>query len=114
MITLYHRPTCSKSRAAKKLLDDSKVKYELINYTENPLTVDEIKGLLKKLGMSARDLLRTKEEIYRRLNLADKALTNDQLLRSMANNPELIERPIIVKGKKAVIGKPIENLKALL
>ena len=114
MITIYHRPTCSKSRAAKKLLDESKVKYEVVNYTENPLTVDEIKGLLKKLGMSARDLLRPTEDIYKRLNLVDTALTADQLLRSMANNPELIERPIIVKGKKAMIGKNLDELKKFI
>ena len=114
MITLYHRPTCSKSRAVKKLLDEAKVKYEVVNYTENPLTVDEIKGLLKMLGMSARELLRTTEDIYKRLNLVDPALTADQLMRSMANNPELIDRPILVKGKKAIIGRPIENVQAFL
>lgn len=114
MITLYQKSTCTKCRQTKRILEEAGVKYEEVSYYDTPLTVEDIKGLLKKLKMKPRELMRTGEEIYKRLDLKNEGLTNDQLIRSMANNPDLIQRPIIVKGKKAVLGRPPENVRELL
>ena len=114
MITVYEKSTCTKCRQTKKILEDAGVEYELKSYYDELLTPEEIKDLLKKLGMSARALLRTGEEIYKRLDLKNTAITNDQLIRAMSNNPDLIQRPIVVKGNKAVLGRPPENVKELL
>ncbi len=113
-ITIYHNPRCSKSRETLALLQDQGVEPEVVLYlqdTPNPAT---LKSLLKALGISARELLRTKEDDYKSLNLADAALSEDDLIRIMSAHPKLIERPIVVKGKRAVLGRPPETVLQLL
>ena len=108
-IQIWHNPRCSKSRNALALLEEKKIDAEVVKYLETSHTHDEIAGLLKMLGLSARELMRTKEDIYKELNLKDE---NDEgkLIDAMVKNPKLIERPIVVKDGKAVIGRPIENI----
>ncbi len=112
-ITLWHNPRCSKSRNAAALLEEKGIEAEVIKYLDTPPTKEELKIVLSQLGISARELMRTKEEIYKELNL--NALDDDEkLIEAMVANPKLIERPIVIKDGKAVIGRPIENIIELL
>jgi len=86
---------------------------EVVNYLDTPPTEDELKALLVMLGMQPKELMRTKEDIYKTLNLKSED-DNATLIKAMVENPKLIERPIVIKGDKAVIGRPIENVMALL
>jgi arsenate reductase len=104
-ITIWHNPQCSKSREALTLLEDIGCEKEVLKYLEAIPTKEELKSLLKMLGMSARALIRTKEDVYKELNLQDE-LNEDKLIEAMVQNPQLIERPIIIKNNKAVIGRP--------
>ncbi|MES2819359.1 MAG: arsenate reductase (glutaredoxin) [Pseudomonadota bacterium] len=113
-LTLYHNPRCSKSRAALELLDARGLTPTVIRYLDHPPSATELKALLAQLGLSARQLLRIGEEAYRTLNLADATLTEDQLIEAMASHPKLIERPILVVGERAVIGRPAERLLEIL
>ena len=114
-LTIMHNPRCSKSREAVKILEENGINAEIVKYLETPPTKDEIKELLKMLGINARDLMRTKEEIYKELNLKDVE-DEEKLIEAMAEHPKLIERPIVIKDGKAVIGRPpskiIDFLKA--
>lgn len=114
MVTLYHNPRRSKSRDALNLLREHGHEPEVILYLEIPPNAKELKALLEKLGISARDLLRKGEDAYKELNLANEKLSDAVLIKAMVENPKLIERPIAVNGDKAVIGRPPENLKILL
>lgn len=114
MITLYHNPRCSKSRQALALLQEKGQQPEIKLYLESPPSAAELKSLLAKLGLSARDLLRKGEDAYKELNLRDEKLTEAALIKAMVNNPKLIERPVAIKGDKAVVGRPPENVLALL
>ena len=114
MITLYHNPRCSKSRQALTLLQEHGIEPNVRLYLENPPTTAELKKLLVKLGIGARDLLRTGEDVYKELNLNDERLSDTALIKAMAAHPKLIERPIAIKDDQAVIGRPPENLLALL
>lgn len=113
-ITLYHNNRCSKSRAALALLEERGITANVVYYLENPPSEQELHDLLKKLGISARQLLRDKEEEYTTLGLADNKLTQAQLIAAMHSHPRLIERPILVVGDKAVIGRPTEKLLEIL
>ena len=104
-LTLIHNPRCSKSREVLKIIEDNGVDIEIVKYLETPLTKDEIKELLEMLEINARDLMRTKEEIYKELNLKD-VNSEDMLIDAMAQYPKLIERPIVIKDTKAMIGRP--------
>jgi len=113
-ITIWHNPRCSKSRDSFNLLEERKIDVEVFKYLETVPTKEELQGVLKMLGMdSARDLIRTKESIYTELNLKDE-ISEDALVEAMVANPKLIERPIVIKDGKAVIGRPIEKVIALL
>lgn len=114
MITLYHNPRCSKSRQALALLQEKGAEPELRLYLEQPLTAAELKSLLSKLGVKPRELLRKGEAAYKELHLNDETLKDAALIKAMVENPKLIERPIGVKGASAIIGRPPENLLALL
>jgi len=113
-ITIYHNPRCTKSRQTLALIEQRGVKPDIVLYLETPPSAEEISSLLSKLGLKARELMRSKEVLYKTLGLADETLTETQLIDAMANNPKLIERPIVSKGKRAVIGRPPENVNALL
>lgn len=112
-ITIWHNPRCSKSRAAAQLLEEQGVEAEVVKYLDEKLTKEQIKELLAMLGIEARELMRTKEEIYRELNLKEEQ-DPEKLIEAMVEHPRLIERPIVIKEGKAVIGRPIENVLDLL
>ncbi|GLH37980.1 arsenate reductase (glutaredoxin) [Pseudomonas moraviensis] len=113
-LTLYHNPRCSKSRAALELLEARGLQPTIVRYLETPLNAAQVKALLGKLGISARHLLRSGEEEYKTLNLADASLSEQQLIDAIAAHPKLMERPILEAGNKAVIGRPPENVLELL
>lgn len=112
-ITLWHNPRCSKSRAAVTLLEDRGVEVNIIRYLDTPPSKEMLKDVLKMLGISARELMRTKEDIYKTLNLKDE-FVEEKLIEAMVANPRLIERPIVIKDAKAAIGRPIENIIEIL
>ena len=111
--TLWHNPRCSKSRQTLALLEDNGHSPEIVRYLDNAPTIAELKSILNMLGMtSARQLMRTGEQVYKDLDL--KSITNENsLLKSMRENPKLIERPIVIKDGKAVIGRPPDKVLSL-
>ena len=113
-VSIYHNPRCSKSRQTLQLLEENGISPEIVLYLETQPDADEIKSLLKKLGIGARDLLRKGEDDYKANNLSDTSLSDEQLIAAMAKYPKLIERPIVVKGSKAVLGRPPENVLGLI
>ena len=114
-VTIYHNPRCSKSRETLALLESKGVHPTIIEYLKAPPSIAEIKNLLTLLGFTdARQLMRTKEDIYKELNLNDKSLTQDQLIKAMHDNPKLIERPIVIHGEKAKLGRPPEQVIEIL
>ena len=113
MIQIYHNPSCSKSRACENFLLELNQPYEIIKYLENPLSFEEIKSLLQKLQIPASELIRKGEKIWKE-KYKDQVLTEDEIISAMVQNPILIERPIIVNGNKAVIGRPLENIDKIL
>lgn len=112
--TIYHNPRCSKSRQTLQLLEENGVKPTVILYLDAAPTKAQLTKLLKQLGISARELLRTGEDAYKENNLGSSSLTDTQLIEAMAAHPKLIERPIVVKDEKAVLGRPPENVLSLL
>ncbi|MGK8704937.1 arsenate reductase (glutaredoxin) [Metapseudomonas otitidis] len=113
-MTLYHNPRCSKSRGALELLEARGLTPSVVRYLETPPSPAELKTLLARLGIGARQLLRTGEEEYQSLGLADTGLSDDQLIDAMSQHPRLIERPILVVGDKAVVGRPPEKVLEIL
>ena len=109
MIKIYHNTRCSKSRDVCTILEKKKVKTEIVEYLKTPPSQKEIKELLKMLGMKAEEVVRKGEPIYKE-KFASKKLTEAQWIKALAENPILIERPIIVKGNKAIIGRPPESV----
>jgi len=112
-IILWHNPRCSKSRNAAALLEERGIETEIIKYLETPPAEEEIKAVLKMLGISARELMRTKEDIYKELGL-QSVEDEEKLIEAMAAHPKLIERPVVIKDGKAAIGRPIERIIELL
>lgn len=112
-MTIYHNPRCSKSRDTLALLRSKGVEPEVIEYLQAPPAREELRALLGKLDMKAEQLVRKGEDIYKQ-KFSGKAMTEDQWLDALAKNPILIERPIVVKGAQAVLGRPPENVLALL
>jgi arsenate reductase len=113
-LTLYHNPRCSKSRGALQLLEERGLTPTIVRYLETPPSAAQLHDLLGKLGIGARQLLRSGEDEYRTLNLADPGLSEAQLVEAMAAHPKLIERPILIAGSKAVIGRPPEKVLEIL
>ena len=111
-VKIYHNPRCSKSRNALAFLEEKGVEAEVVKYLETPPSKEELKELLTMLGMSARELMRTKEDIYKELGLKD-VNDEDALMDAMVANPKLIERPIVIKDNRAAIGRPLENIDRL-
>lgn len=109
-LVIYHNPRCGKSRAALKLLEERGLKPRIVRYLETPPDEAELKHILKQLGMKPRELMRAKEPTYKQLGLHDPSLADADLIRAMAQNPILIERPIVVANSKAVIGRPPERV----
>jgi arsenate reductase len=111
--TIYHNPRCSKSRAALELLHESGVEPRIVEYLKTPPTVAELRTIIGKLGMEPEQLVRKGEDVYKR-KYAGKALTASQWIDAMVKDPVLIERPIVVSGERAALGRPPENVKPLL
>ncbi len=112
-VTIWHNPRCSKSRNALALLDEKGVDAKVVKYLDTPPSKEELIEILKMLSISPRELMRTKEAIYKELNLKNEN-DEEKLIEAMVNNPKLIERPIVIKDGKAAIGRPIENIVELL
>lgn len=113
-LTLYHNPRCSKSRGALELLEERGLAPTVVRYLDTPPDAATLKALLGKLGIGARQLLRSGEDEYKALDLANPALTDAQLIDAMVQHPKLIERPVLVAGDKAVIGRPPEKVLEIL
>lgn len=114
MYTIYHNPRCSKSRQTLQLLRDRGVEPDVVLYLDTPPSAAQLQTLLGQLALSPRQLLRKGEEEYKSLGLADASLTDAQLIDAMVAAPKLIERPIVVCDGRAVLGRPPENVLALL
>ena len=114
MITIYHNPRCSKSRETLALIKSQGIEPEVILYLNTPPNASTINELLEKLNMTARDIIRTGEAAYKANNLKDPSLSEQILIEAIVAYPKLLERPIVVKGDKAIIGRPPENVLSLL
>ncbi len=115
MVRIYHNPRCSKSRETLALLQQQGIEPQVVLYLDTPPDIDTLKTLLQQLGMhSARELMRRGEEIYKTLGLASNDLSEKQLLQAMAEHPKLIERPIVIQGDRARIGRPPEAVLKIL
>ena len=113
MIKIYHNPQCKKSRAGLQYLKDKQIPFEIMEYLKNPLTEKQLDGLLAKLNKRPSEIVRTQEEYYKK-NLKGKEFTDHERTRILLQNPRLIQRPIVEREYKAVIGDPPENIDRLL
>jgi arsenate reductase len=113
MIKIYHNNRCSKSRCGLQLLEDSGKEFEVVKYLENTPTIEELKDIINLLGISPMDLVRKNEAIWKE-HYKDKQLTDNEVIEAMVQNPKLIERPIVINGNKAVIGRPPETILSII
>ena len=113
-IVVYQKPTCTTCRQVHAALKDSGVDFEAVDYYTDPIPKAKLRELLRKMGMRARDLLRTNEEVYKRLKLGEQELTEAALIDLMAQHPDLIQRPIVEKGRRAVLARPAARLQDLM
>jgi arsenate reductase len=113
-ITVYEKPTCTKCREMDRFLRESGVDFDKVNYYFEPLSEKKLRELIKKMGIAPRELLRTSETIYRELGIGKKDLSDDELVALMVEHPDLMQRPIVERGDRAVLGRPTENVKELL
>ena len=112
MVRIYHNPRCTKSRQALSILEKKEKDIQIVEYLKTPPSASELKKVLKMLGMKAEEIIRKGESIYKG-KFKGKKLDDQQWIAAMVKNPILIERPIIIKGKKAVLGRPPENVSKL-
>lgn len=110
---IYHNPRCSKSRQGLAILQDAQVEPEIINYIKNPISFEELSDILHKLAIPAIDLVRKNEAVWKE-NFKNKELSENEVIEAMVTFPKLIERPIVINGEVAVIGRPPEKIKELL
>lgn len=113
-ITIYQKPTCTTCRQVHAVLKEKGADFDSVNYYVDPISKTKLKELLKKMGIPAVQLLRKKEEIYKELELSKKELPEEKLIELMAKYPDLIERPIVEKGEKAILARPAERIKEIL
>ncbi|MGD9502794.1 MAG: arsenate reductase (glutaredoxin) [Methyloceanibacter sp.] len=113
-VTIYHNPRCSKSRATLALIEERGLKPKIVDYLKTPPSAAELKAILRKLGLKPRDILRAGEPLYAELKLRTRDLGDDALIALMVKHPILIERPIVVASGKAALGRPPENVLAIL
>jgi arsenate reductase (glutaredoxin) len=113
-VTIWHNPRCSKSRAALALLEQAKVEPTVLLYLENPPTASRIEEVLGLLGLEPRELMRTGESVYKELGLADPAKTRPELIQALVAHPILIERPVIITDRSAVVARPPERALEIL
>ena len=113
-IVVYQKPTCTKCRQAVARLKDAGANFETVDYFEKPLTKEALRGIFSRLDVPVRDAVRWDEPVARKLELKKRDLTDDELINLMAKHPDLIQRPIVVAGGRAVLARPAEKLDALL
>jgi arsenate reductase len=113
MITIYHNPKCRKSRAGLQYLQDKGLEYTVVEYLRNPLTRMQFKELLMKLNMRPVEIIRTQEDEYKE-KLKGKSFNDEEWITILLENPKLIQRPIVVKNHKAVLGQPVEEIDRLI
>lgn len=113
-VTIYHNPRCRKSREGLKLLQDHGIEPKIIKYLEDPPSEQELDRLLRLMDMSPYDLLRKQEKEFKELNLKEQKENRQALIHAMVTHPRLIQRPIVVKGDQAVLGRPAENILDIL
>ena len=113
MIKIYHNNRCSKSRFGLEILENSGIKFEVVKYLDNVPSEKELIEIIKKLGISPIQLVRKNEKIWKE-NFKGKDLSDAQIIKAMIENPKLIERPIVINGNKAVIGRPTENILTII
>lgn len=109
-VTIYQKPTCTTCRQVYASLVKAGVDIDAVNYYIEPLSAGQIKRLLKKMHATAKDVLRTKEPIYKELELADKDLSDDELINLMAQHPDLLQRPIVEEGNRAILARPADRI----
>ncbi len=112
-IKIYHNPRCNKSRIGVGILEEAKVDFEIVKYLEEIPSEKELKEIIKMLGITPMELIRKGEKGWKE-NYKGKELTDAEIIKAMVENPKLIERPIVVKGNKAVIGRPSDNIEGLI
>ena len=113
MIQIYHNSRCGKSRECLAFLEDSGQEYEVVKYLDEVPSFEELKTIIKKLGVKPIELVRRKEKIWIE-NFKNKPLSDDEIIQAMISNPILIERPIVINGNKAIIARPLEKVMAIL
>jgi len=112
-ITVYEKPTCTTCRKVSKILIENGVEFEKVNYYIKPFSKSKLKSLLKKMGMKPEELLRKNEVAYKSLDIQNKSYSEDEILNLMIDNPDLVQRPIIEKGDRAVLARPPEKINEL-
>lgn len=112
-VNVYEKPTCTTCRKTVKMLSEMGIEFEKINYYVKPFTKNKLKTLLKKMDMKASELLRKNEKVYKELDMKNNNYTEAQILDFMILDPNLVQRPIVEKGDKAVLGRPVEKIKEL-
>ncbi len=113
MITIYHNPRCSKSRQGLEILENSGKEFEVVKYLDEPISEEQLKEIISLLGIQPIDLVRKNEAIWKS-DFKGKELSDNEIISAMVKHPKLIERPIVVSNGNAVIGRPAENIKALI
>ncbi len=113
MIMILHNPRCSKSRLGLQYLEEKGITPMIVKYLDTPLNFEELKQILKKLDLSALELIRQSEDYFKK-EIKGKDFSNEELIQAMVENPKLIERPIVINGSKAVIGRPTEKIDEVL
>jgi arsenate reductase len=113
-IVIYQKPTCTTCRQVYNALKESGVDFEAVDYYVDPIPKAKLKDLLRKMGMSPRELLRTKDPIYKTLRIGERDLSDAELLALMAANPDLIQRPIVERGERAILARPADRIRAFL
>ncbi len=113
-IVIYQKPTCTTCRQVHAALKESGVDFDAVDYYLDPIPKAKLKELLRKMGMKPRELLRTKEAVYKELKLAERELSDNELIDLMVEHPDLIQRPIVEKGARAILARPPERLKEIL
>ena len=111
---IYHNPRCSKSRQALAMLQEAGSEVEIFEYLTTPPTPDELADVISKLGITSEQLVRKKEALFKELGLHKRTLTEEQWIQVLCKNPKLIERPIVISGNRAVVGRPPELIRTLL
>lgn len=112
-LTVYEKPTCTTCRKVSKILMDKGIDFEKVNYYIEPFSKSKLKSLLKKMGMKPSELLRRNEKVYIELDIKNKNYSEEEILNLMIQNPDLVQRPILELGDKAVLARPVENINSL-